>query len=215
MKIPLTKGAFAVVDDSMKHLAEHRWYLNNGYARGYFYENLKTKSFYMHHCVVGRPINGCDVDHIDGNKLNNQRSNLRIVTRQENMWNISSRRNGLTTSKYIGVYRNKKGKAWESIVRINGKATRLGSFQSEDQAHAYHLWATNNPDKIIFHHRIKASKYTGVSWHKKRGMWCAKKMVNWKWYWIGYFKDQDEAGLAYKNFNLDSALRKRGKGKGK
>ena len=75
-------------------------------------------------------------DHKDGNGLNNQRSNLREATREQNQMNQRPRVN--TTSKYKGVFWNKLTGKWESKVIAYGNIKRLGAFDSEiDAARAY------------------------------------------------------------------------------
>lgn len=70
------------------------------------------------------------VDHIDNNKLNNNVSNLRIVTNREN----TSRKN-IGSSKYIGVFWCNTYKKWQSRIRINGDSKHLGYYKTEYDAH--------------------------------------------------------------------------------
>ncbi|MFH1881710.1 MAG: AP2 domain-containing protein, partial [Planctomycetota bacterium] len=67
-----------------------------------------------------------------GNSLDNRKANLRSATRQQNCWNSSKRRTGL--SKYKGVSRNKRGREWKAMLTVNGKTTYLGSFHDQKQA---------------------------------------------------------------------------------
>ncbi len=77
------------------------------------------------------------IDHIDGNGLNNQRNNLRLVTSVQNQMNIRKRGNNFTSS-YKGVYWNKERKKWQVGIRINNKSIFLGRFNSEiEGAKAY------------------------------------------------------------------------------
>ena len=72
------------------------------------------------------------VDHINGDKLDNRKVNLRIITRQQNNMNKSSRKN--STSKYIGVSFYNKTKRWVAEIRVNDKRVYIGSFLNEEDA---------------------------------------------------------------------------------
>lgn len=87
----------------------------------------------MHREIVGTP-EGMDTDHINGDKLDNRRSNLRICTHAQNGANRGPQKNG--SSGYKGVsYHCKK---WRVQICINGKTKRLGGFNSLlDAAKAY------------------------------------------------------------------------------
>lgn len=73
---------------------------------------------------------GFTVDHIDNNPLNNNLTNLQVITKRENS---SKDRKGI--SKYTGVTFNKKTNKWRSQIWINGKNKTLGSFDDELEAH--------------------------------------------------------------------------------
>jgi hypothetical protein len=79
------------------------------------------------------PLNGLEVDHIDGDGLNNQRFNLRICTKEQNRCNRKP--NG--DKKYIGVCGLNNGK-FIAHIRHNKKLYHLGVFKTEsDAAKAY------------------------------------------------------------------------------
>lgn len=127
--IPLSKNKLAVVDnEDFDKVKGFNWYISeNGYA-------LSNKGGYMHRLIMN-PSREMYVDHIDRDKLNNRKSNLRVCTRQENAFNSAPRRG---TSKFKGVYWNKKIGKWHSIIFYNGKRKSLGYFESEeDAARAY------------------------------------------------------------------------------
>jgi hypothetical protein len=86
--IPLTKGKLAIVDDADYHwLCQWRWvFSSNGYAMRTVTDNGRRRFFQMHRVIMGAQP-GQLVDHIDGNRLNNTRDNLRIVTHSQNNWN--------------------------------------------------------------------------------------------------------------------------------
>ncbi len=85
----------------------------------------------MHRFILG--YNGKNmVDHINNNKLDNRKVNLRIVTPQQNNMNRTS--SIKTSSKYIGVSYNKLSKKWYSQIYYNSKHYHLGSFTNEIDA---------------------------------------------------------------------------------
>lgn len=77
------------------------------------------------------------IDHIDGNKLNNSLDNVRIVTHQQNQWN---------QTKAKGYYFNKASKKWKAQIKLNRKDIYLGLYNSESEAHTAYLKA-----KLIYH----------------------------------------------------------------
>lgn len=83
----------------------------------------------MHRLLVNATDNQ-DVDHINGNGLDNRLVNLRVCSRAENMCNRKPSRTG--TSKYLGVSLRKN--RWVSQITKNRKCKNLGSFISEVEA---------------------------------------------------------------------------------
>ena len=71
-------------------------------------------------------------DHINQDKLDNRRCNLRIVTPSINAINSKRRRNG--TSKYKGVFLKKAEGKWCAVICVNYKKKYLGYYESEDEA---------------------------------------------------------------------------------
>lgn len=81
------------------------------------------------------------VDHIDRDKANNNVTNLRWVTPQQNSMNREGNTAG--SSQYKGVHWNKANKKWRARIMLNGKAFHLGSYSDETEAsHAYNKAAT-------------------------------------------------------------------------
>lgn len=138
-QIPLTRGMFALVDDiDYERLMQHKWCVNaQGYAvRGWAEKGVRHMER-MHRVILGDACNGFEVDHINCNRLDNRRCNLRIATRAENARN-RRKINRPTSSKYLGVRLAKGRKRYTARIHINGKELYLGQFDREtDAAKAY------------------------------------------------------------------------------
>lgn len=155
-EILLTQGKVALVDDDMYNLlSRYKWYAavrsNTIYVqkaiprRGH---NEKRRVMLLHHVIMGHPITGLEVDHIDGNGLNNQRKNLHFVTTAENGRNRVEHRSG----QLLGVSFNKRSNRWIAQRSINGKHFHLGSFHTQQVAHKTYLEydALFNPKKTSY-----------------------------------------------------------------
>lgn len=98
----------------------------------------KDKKMYLIHRIIMDAPDGIFVDHIDRNGLNNQKSNLRICTNAQNLWNRKATHG---KSKYKGVCLT--GKSWFARVCKNGEKFYIGSFKTEELAAlAYNAAAT-------------------------------------------------------------------------
>lgn len=106
----------------------HVWWLHK---YGYPTTRIDGQSVSMHQFLLGKR-KGYVIDHIDQNRLNNQRDNLRFVTWQQNLLN-SKPRNG---RKYKGVYHEKHGKpkCWHVLIRHEGKLVSFGRYRTEKEA---------------------------------------------------------------------------------
>lgn len=136
--IALTQGNHALVDDEdYPELNKYKWFYNNGYAaRRNGGTRFITKTQYMHRFITTAP-NGMEVDHINGNKLDNRKDNLRICSKSENQYNRNKNR-GKYSSKYKGVSWRSKTQRWIVTFKSKGKTVYLGSFKNEtDAALAY------------------------------------------------------------------------------
>lgn len=133
-KIPLSRGKFALVDDiDAPALLTFRWYISpSGYAvRNLPYKNRAPQgSAYMHKQLFGFPPS--EIDHIDGDKLNNRRANLRFCTHQQNCWN--QRLKSSNTSGAKGVHFCTKTNRWRTIITVSDKAVHIGRFDTIREA---------------------------------------------------------------------------------
>lgn len=125
--IPLTKGYSVKVDDEdYNHLRMHKWYYLNGYAVRTMYckSTKRTSHVFMHRLLVNFSDPNNDVDHINNDGLDNQRSNLREATRQQNAANrplFSNNKSG-----FRGVSWDKCRSKWQAQITVKGKVYRLG-----------------------------------------------------------------------------------------
>lgn len=133
----LLKGKSILLDNEDYPIVNSfKWYLRQGphtfYARGYLYrKNGKSIRVYMHRLIMN--VNkGQEIDHIDGNGLNNQKSNLRICSHAQNAWNQKPCKN--KTSIYKGVYWHKQSLKWRARIRPSKKHLSLGLFNNEMEA---------------------------------------------------------------------------------
>lgn len=142
-QITLTQNKLAIVSDQdFARLNVHRWHACEGGKNGLFYARRKElgKLVYMHHAIRPTP-KGFQIDHRDGDGLNNRRKNLRIATSTQNKQAKRRKPNGCS-SRFRGVYWNTRKKKWLAQIykRIDGVSKRFyaGSFTSEiEAAHAY------------------------------------------------------------------------------
>lgn len=139
-EIPLTKNQVTLVDDlDFEYLNQWKWRAFK--PRNTFYavreQHIGTvegkrirKGIYMHRLIMN-PNSTELIDHIDGNGLNNQRKNLRIVTPRQNSQN---RANFISRSKYVGVTWDTQKNKWKAHIQIKGKYNHIGYFADEKEA---------------------------------------------------------------------------------
>jgi len=119
------KGEVFLFDASdYETVKKHTWYISK---RGYVTTNIKRKSTPMHKILLGN-TKGFDIDHILGDKLDNRRSNLRICTHQQNMFNQRIRSTNI--SGFIGVSLMKNTGRYEAYIHHNGKKHYLGIYDN-------------------------------------------------------------------------------------
>jgi HNH endonuclease len=145
-EIPLTKGAKAVVDDAdYEFVNTYKWYLDNvGYACHSFWSpatnrryNVRLHQFLLD---VDPPLT---VDHINGNRLDCRRNNLRVATREQNQWNRRKYANRSSQFKGVKWRKLKNSGHWQATITHHGKRQHLGSFDREDHAALVYDWAAS------------------------------------------------------------------------
>jgi hypothetical protein len=138
-KIPLSKGLFALVDDDdFEHLNQWKWWICGRYAGRVKTKNGKREHIFMHR-VVNHTPNSKITDHINCNRLDNRKENLRNCNFQENGRNVKKYRG---TSKYKGVLWASRNNRWKTTLQAKGNLMFIGYFKNEVHAAlAYDLWA--------------------------------------------------------------------------
>lgn len=118
--IPLPRGFEALVDDEdYTFLARFKWHYADGYAGTGIHIGGRTYLFKMHRIIMPCPNSAVEIDHIDRNRLNNQKHNLRYADDKGN-----GRNRGLRSSNksgYQGVWWWKKKKRWRTCVAADNK----------------------------------------------------------------------------------------------
>lgn len=143
-RIPLTSGneivGWARVNpEDRKRLIGRRWFLgSDGYAYGTNPQGGSNVA--MHRQILGlAPGSEFEVDHINGDRLDNRHCNLRLVTRAENLQNRTAPVTG--RSRFRGVSWSSQHQRWMARASQNNRTVHLGVFDSElDAAVAAQRW---------------------------------------------------------------------------
>jgi hypothetical protein len=129
-------GKFAIVDDEdFEELNKHRWSINGmGYAcRGVNLGHGKVKPLFMHREIAGTP-KGMNTDHINGDKLNNQKSNLRICTSSQNHLNRDKQSTNTTGYKGVSIRKIYKYKRFRAHITVNYRQYDIGFYHTAIEA---------------------------------------------------------------------------------
>lgn len=138
--IPLSNCEdFVVVDlEDVPNLLDKTWWVGgDGYVTGVLPRNGKKQQNVKMHRILTAAQKGFAVDHVNGDKLDNRKSNLRLCKNAENLKNCKLYKSN--SSGFKGVAKNGKSK-WRAYARDNGVLRHLGNFETkEDAATAYNF----------------------------------------------------------------------------
>lgn len=140
-QIKVGKKNFALISpEDYDLVASYTWWFSTGYA----YTKIDDKVISMHRLILGasKPF---EVDHINRNRLDNRRENLRLASHQQNMMNANYKKRP-TSSIFKGVYMPRNKSKWKAKIQHNGKAIHLGTYIDEKTA----AMAYNNKAKELF-----------------------------------------------------------------
>lgn len=132
--VPLTQGKFAKVDEAdFADVSRWNWCAWKSKGTHYAIRNQINAtgayvSLLLHRYLMGEPVE--DIDHKNGDGLDNRRENLRKATPSQNGRNQMKR--SKSSSRFKGVSLIKG--VWRAYVRLNYKTTHLGRFDTEEEA---------------------------------------------------------------------------------
>lgn len=209
-EVNLTKGFKAIVDDEdYDSLNNFKWRIHSG---GYAVRNTSRKDgqrkiIYMHREIMKLKENEeFVVDHINHNKLDNRKINLRVCTQQQNNFNKTSLKN--SSSKYKGVVVSKSGN-FQMCFILNKKVLVSMMFSDEmASANAYNYYATlyhkefaklndvpymTKDDWIKYRVINKKGKYAGIDFVKSTKKWRSRLKIKGEELNLGQFLTEKEA----------------------
>ena len=142
--VPLTKGYEAIIDAEDAPMVDGRnWRAmvsrNSVYAVYMTMIATVSRATLMHRALMSAP-GDMQVDHINGNGLDNRRANLRLATVVQNAMNRGPQSNN--TSGFKGVTWEKRRLLWRAKIRIDGKERHLGYFPTREDAHSAYAKAS-------------------------------------------------------------------------
>ena len=132
--ISLTQGKVTTVDDEdYEQLNKHKWHYCDGYAmrRSPMIGGVQGDMILMHREILKTP-KGLFTDHVDENRLNNQKHNLRTATKSQNGFNRGKNKNN--TSRFKGVCFNSQNNNFRARIQAQGVRLELGSFPTATKA---------------------------------------------------------------------------------
>lgn len=218
VRIPLTQGKFAIIDRfNLEKINDGIWYFKKsrnglgGYAEGWVSVNETSVCIKMHTFLMGGRRDGYEVDHIDGDGLNNTMGNLRHATQEQNSRN--RRKSVKNSSGFKGVSLKKSSGKWCAQIRFKNKVSNLGYFDSPELA--YKVYRAKElelfgefasieqqfkscDDIPIAPRKDKKLPSTGIRgvWFRKPGMYIASAWSGGKSVHLGVFPTPELASAA-------------------
>jgi hypothetical protein len=128
---PKYPDTYAMVDDEdFDRLNQWKWHRGpSGYVARHIWSRGRSVRFRMHREILNCP-GGYEVDHINGNPLDNRKSNLRICTKSENQWNKGLGKDNTSGFKGVSAERGK----WQARIRVKTVRRHLGLYETPLEA---------------------------------------------------------------------------------
>lgn len=205
---------FTVLYDECDHelICAHKWHFRD--KNGYVSTRIKGKNFLLHRLLIVLTEKNLYIDHINGDRFDNRRSNLRVCSRLENAKNRRVSKN--SKCGFRGVNAKTDRDYFVAQIRVDKRYIYLGaSYSMEDCARMYNYAARelhgkfakyNNvfplfPEKYTLENILpitNKSGYRGVHWCKTSNKWVVVISVNGKGKTIGRFKEMGDAIAKHK-----------------
>lgn len=137
IEIDLSQGKTALIDeDDYDKVSQYVWHAHKSTDNAFYARCTKDRVYLYMHRLIMDAKDGYSVDHINGNRLDNRKSNLRICSHAQNLANRPKQANN--KSGFKGVIFDKSRNKWRSEIRVDGKSYYLGRFDDKiDAAVAY------------------------------------------------------------------------------
>jgi len=127
--VPLTQGQFATIDlCDVERVSNYNWYAHWNKKALYAKTKIYGNKIRLHRFILDITDPKIQVDHRDGDGLENRRFNIRVCSNQQNLWNQQSRRG---SSQFKGVSWSKETKKWIAQIGYNNKVIYLGLYNDE------------------------------------------------------------------------------------
>jgi hypothetical protein len=193
-------------------LNQWKWYAiklkTKGNGPRWYAVRTENKIRILMHRVVAKTPEGMVTDHLDGDSLNNQVSNVRSCTNAQNQHNQRLKK-FQKTSKYKGVSWRQRDECWQTHIMVENKSINLGNYESEiDAAYAYDIsarehfgaFARTNFENLpecppVRRFVKKTSQYVGVYWNENRQKWQSSITIEGKRRFLGRWSPRMVDGI--------------------
>lgn len=141
------KTPFEVSDCDVQFVSNYVWH---SHSDGYVTRTNGNETEYLHRLITMARRSEF-VDHIDGNRTNNRRDNLRLVTWKQNCYNTRTNKNNTSGYKGVSYYHDR----WRAYITVDGRQKHLGTFPTKEAAAlAYNVAAAEHYGEYAFLNEI-------------------------------------------------------------
>lgn len=148
MNIIVNKKEIIIDDEDYDKFSKYHWtsdssnYVVKPISKWNGEKNIMIKKIYLHRYILNFP-EGKVIDHINGNRLDNRKCNLRICDQINNSRNQSRHKNAIRYPKGVARMSGNRIKPFTAQITVNHKNIHLGYFYTPEQAHVAYCEAAN------------------------------------------------------------------------